>query len=110
MSTVLTSHDSRPASIGLARSGLAGLALLFFLGALALAASEPWHRHWHKDQTGLPHQCLVTLLLNGYLEQTGNEVRSGPVAGWLPMPAPVLPARFWANPPCFQHPQRAPPA
>lgn len=52
---------------GIGTSFVAGLMLVLWLGATALAMSPQLHQRLHKDSKSPTHECVVTLFSKGHL-------------------------------------------
>jgi hypothetical protein len=79
------------------KSVAAVLILLLFLALQVFSASDSLHRRNHSDAASSTHQCAVTLISQGHLEQPALDFRPAVPTDFVVVTAiynsPAIPAR-----------------
>jgi hypothetical protein len=92
------------------RRWIAGSLAAAFLLALGLAASPEWHARFHPDADSPTHECAVTLIAAGKVEQASSPpllvalpcvliLETIPVFAPVRLPAPFLSAAIFEHAP-----------
>ncbi len=92
------------------RRWIAGSLAAAFLLALGLAASPEWHARFHPDADSPTHECAVTLIAAGKVEQASSPpllvalpcvliLETIPVFALVRLPAPFLSSAIFEHAP-----------